>query len=325
MQKSIAVIDLCAIERNARYIRKILKDKKFYAVVKADGYGHGASEVARRIEDICDGFCVAIAEEGAALRVAGISKPVLVFTPPLDKDDTERMAYYNLTATVNSEHTARLARGLQCQIKLNTGMNRYGCNLGELSAVLKALDAERIEGLYSHLYAAEDGAASLAQLKTFNRAEKLVKGVNSDICAHLSASGGLLRGGEFLKDGARCGILLYGYAPEGFKAAVTPAMRIYARRAQKTQFIGGGAAYACAVKDYKELYTYRLGYADGFFRGVPLGENKLCMDAFVSESGGNDAYTCVLDDADAYARRCGTIAYEVLTSVSRRSERIYLR
>lgn len=321
--KNIAVIDLCAIEKNARFIRGKLKNKKFFAVVKADGYGHGAEQVAHRIEDIADGFCVAIAEEGVALRLAGISKPILVFTPPMDKSDIERMAFYNLTATVNSESTALLVRGLPCHIKVNTGMNRYGCNLSELPKLLSVLQCEQIQGVYSHLYAAEDGEASLAQLELFNRAEKLVKSVNPDICAHLSASGGLLRGGDFLKDGVRCGILLYGYAPSGFKADVKPALKVFAKRIQQTEFIGGGAGYGRAEKNYKTLSTYRLGYADGFLRGVPLGENKLCMDAFISEQ--NSEYTCVLNNADDYARKCGTISYEVLTSVTRRSERIYLR
>lgn len=321
--KNIAVIDLTAIEKNARFIRGKLKNKIFFAVVKADGYGHGAEQVAHSIENIADGFCVAIVEEGAALRLAGISKPILVFTPPTNKSDIERMAFYNLTATVNSESTAKLVRGLPCHIKVNTGMNRYGCNLSELPEVLSILNGGQIEGVYSHLYAAEDGDASLAQLELFNRAEKLVKSVNPDICAHLSASGGFLRGGDFLKDGVRCGILLYGYAPDGFKADVSPALKVFAKRVQQTEFIGGGAGYGRAEKNYETLYSYRLGYADGFLRGVPLGVNKLCMDAFISEQNGE--YTCVLDNAEDYARKCGTISYEVLTSVTRRSERIYLR
>lgn len=297
---------------------------KLYAVVKADAYGHGAEEVARALEEIADGFCVAVMEEGIALRAAGVEKPVLVFAPPLDGYDAARAAFYDLTVTVNGVHTARLAGGCRCHIKVNTGMNRLGCGTDELPAVLDALDEAMIDGVYSHLYAPADRAASLRQLALFERAEQLVRRRRADVFAHLAASGGLLRGGRFLKDGVRCGILLYGYAPQGFaRQGFVPALRVYARRVQTTRFIGGGVGYHAAERPYGTLCTYRLGYADGFARGAPLGEYALCMDAFVREGGGKMA--CVFSDADEYAARCGTIAYEALTAVTRRSERVYLR
>lgn len=324
MQKTLSVISLGAIENNALRIRRLLGKRKFFAVVKADAYGHGAEEVARRIESIADCFCVAIIDEGVALRISGVSKPILVFAPPLDKTDVERAKAYNLTVTVNSAETARLAAGLKCHIKVNTGMNRLGCQISELEKVLAASDIDKVEGVYSHLYAAESDSASENQLNLFNAAESIVKSVKPDICAHLSASGGLLRGGKFLKDGARSGILLYGYAPAGFDAqGFTPALKVYARRTQVVKFIGGGIGYNFAEKQYGEICAYRLGYADGFFRNVPLGEKTLCMDAFLKEGGG--ALECVMDNAETYAKRCNTISYEVLTSVTQRSERIYER
>ena len=122
----------------------------------------------------------------------------------------------------------------------------------------------------------------------------------------------------------RSGILLYGYAPAGFEAeGFKSALKVFARRTQVTRFIGGGVGYNFADREYSTLTAYRCGYADGFSRTVPLGEKTLCMDAFVSTENGNLA--CVMDDADEYAKRCGTISYEVLTSVTRRSERIYER
>ena len=327
MQKTLSVINLRAIRQNALKIRRILGAGKFLAVVKADAYGHGAEEVARYIEDLVDGFCVAIIDEGAALRVAGVSKPVLVFTPPLDRQDRARAEFYGLTVTVNSVRTARLAAGLDCHVKVNTGMNRLGCNIDELPKVLKAVPPENLAGVYSHLYAPQNAAACEEQLKIFNAAEELARAQNPCICAHIAASGGLLRGGKYLKDGARCGILLYGYPPSGFgNFGFKPALKVYARRTQDTPFIGGGVGYNSADKAYKTLSAYRLGYADGFSRTVPLGEKTLCMDAFLAEKGKYCGKTvCVMKDADEYAKRCGTIAYEVLTSVTKRSERVYER
>ncbi|MDE7453773.1 MAG: alanine racemase [Clostridia bacterium] len=324
MQKTLSYISLPAIRSNALKIKKLACGAKFYAVVKADGYGHGAEEVARSIEDISDGFCVAIAEEGIALRAAGISKEILVLTPPLDCYDAARMQAYNLTATVNSVQTAKLCAGLDLHIKVNTGMNRHGCNPDGLCDLLKSLPPESIKGVYSHLFAPENAEAAEQQRKLFTEAVKEVKKVNPDAVAHLSASGGLLRGGEFLFDGVRAGILLYGYEPSGFKAeGFKHALKVYARRTQQTEFIGGGVGYNFADKNYKKLSVYRAGYADGFSRTVPLGEKTLCMDCFLSEEDNDTAL--IMDDADEYAKKCGTISYEVLTNVTKRSERIYER
>ena len=323
MQRTLSVINLTAIRENALKIKK-LAHGKFFAVVKADAYGHGAEEVSRYIEDVADGFCTAIIEEAIALRVAGVSKQILVFTPPLDGYDVRRANSYNLTLTANSVETAKLLNGAKCHIKVNTGMNRLGCNLSELPAVIEALPKESIDGVYSHLYAPQDDRASGTQLKIFERAVNLVKGINPEATAHISASGGLLRGGKYLSGGVRAGILLYGYAPSGFSSVgFKPAMKVYARRTQSTKFIGGGVGYNIADKNYGTLYSYRCGYADGFSRIVPLGEKTLCMDAFLDSSG--EQLKCVMDNAEEYARRLRTISYEVLVNATRRSERIYER
>lgn len=321
MQKTLAVVNLNNLRYNATYIRSILGDRRFYAVVKADGYGHGGARVALAIESIVDGFCVAITDEGAALRLAGISKPVLVLTPPLGQDDVLRAKFYNLTLTVNSLKTAKLIGDCPCHVKVNTGMNRLGCTVEQLPEVMNALRAEQIEGVYSHLYDPSNPSASANQLELFNRVEELVKSVKLNTCSHLAASGGVLSGKKFLKDGARVGILLYGYPPEGFAADVKPVLKVYARRTQITKFIGGGAGYSPAQKNYNFLSTYRLGYADGFSRTVPLGVSNLCMDAFLREGG--EELQLVLQNAKAYAKRCGTISYEVLCAATRRAEIIY--
>lgn len=322
MQRCEAYIDLRLIRKNALFIKKRANGALFYAVVKADGYGHGGVEVARAVEDVADGFCVALTDEGAQLRIAGIKKPILVLTPPMGGDDIARAKHYGLSITVNGEKTARLSRGLNCHIKINTGMNRYGCAVEELSNVLKELDSQRVEGVYSHLYAPADEEARLAQLALFERAEKLVKNFAPHAVAHIAASGGLLVGGRFIKDAVRCGILLYGYAPAGFRARVYPAMKVAAKKVQTSPAVGGGAGYGRAERQFERLSAYRAGYADGFFRGVPLGVGKLCMDGFISEDeSGKKVIFC---NAEEYARQCGTISYEVLTSVARRAEKIYL-
>lgn len=321
MQKTIAVINLGRLRENLRVVRSLCPASRLYAVVKADGYGHGAVEAARALEGEADGFCVAITDEGVALRAAGISGEILVFTPPMDADDIARARFYGLTVTVNSAATARLCGELNCHIKVNTGMNRYGCSIAELEDILKILPSGQVKGVYSHLYDPRSERASLGQLELFEEAEKIVKAVNPSATAHIAASGGIMRGGRFLKDAVRCGILLYGYSPDGFDKITSPVMKVYARLVQRTERVGGGAGYAPAPREYKEFSTYRLGYADGFSRTCPLGVNNLCMDAFVGDYKGDIAP--VMTDASEYAAKLDTIPYEVLCSVTRRALRIY--
>lgn len=332
MQKTVAVINIKNLVENALYVRGLIGGRALYAVVKADGYGHGGAEAALALESFVQGFCVAITDEGAALRLAGVTKPVLVLTPPLGGDDVLRAEFYGLTVTVNSVKTAKMINDLPCHIKVNTGMNRFGCGLNELGQILKTLNPAQIEGVYSHMYNPADGAASLKQLRLFNAAEREVKRVNPAAVAHFAASGGILassvkksplnNSADYLKDGVRCGILLYGYPPEGFSADVKPVMKVYARLAQKTEFIGGGIGYKSAFKNYKNLSVYRLGYADGFSRSPALGVSPLCMDSFMSESG--EDFKLVFSDAAAYAKERGSIPYEALCSVTKRAQRVYV-
>ena len=89
MQTTLSVIDLGAIRHNARYLKKLCGGSRLYAVVKADAYGHGAERVALSLEGLVYGFCVAIMQEGAALRVAGVTSPILVLTPVCCAEEAE--------------------------------------------------------------------------------------------------------------------------------------------------------------------------------------------------------------------------------------------
>ena len=323
MQKTVAKINLAAIRSNARHLKELSGGRFFYAVVKADAYGHGAVAVSRALSDVADGFCVAIVDEGVELRVAGICSPVLVLTPPMDADDCSRMAAYNLTATVADIRSARLCRGINVHVKINTGMNRYGCAPRDLPALLSALNESRVCGVYSHIYAPQSPVDTQKQLKVFSDCASMVKRQYPSATAHFAATAGVLLGGEYLFDGARCGIGLYGYAPAGFSdKALQPALKVYARKVQTFRPpFGGGVGYAPAAQEYACLSSYRAGYADGFCRTNPLGEGNLCMDAFISQE--DKGGLCIFSDADDYAQKCGTISYEALCAVTKRSLRVY--
>ncbi len=325
MQTTLSVIDLGAIRHNARYLKKLCGGSRLYAVVKADAYGHGAERVALSLEGLVYGFCVAIMQEGAALRVAGVTSPVLVLTPVCCAEEAEEARFYGLQVSVGGAYAAKYCRGLDCHIKLNTGMNRYGCPPGsalKLARLLTECGAD-VCGMYSHLYCPHIRRERDAQLDVFNREEKALKAAYPHIVCHLSASAGTMLGGSFLKDGVRCGIALYGYAPHGFeRGGLKRALTVYAPKVQTSPVCGKGVGYAVAKTGYDILSAYRAGYADGFSRTAALGEANLCMDAFVSAD--TRPFVPVFTDADEYAACCGTISYEVLCSVTRRSERVYV-
>ncbi len=323
MQKAIAKIDLGAIRHNARYLKGRANGALFYAVVKADAYGHGAVQVARALKGIADGFCVAIVDEAVELRVSGITSPVLVLTPPLGKDDAERMRAYDIAATAADIHSARLCRGLDVHVKINTGMNRFGCPPAMLSALLAELNDSRVCGVYSHIYAPLSQKDTLEQLAAFRHCVGLVKQMYPSAVAHFAATAGTLAGGELLFDGVRCGIGLYGYAPRGFACDnLRHALTVTARRVQThVPPFGGGAGYMAAERSYARISTYRAGYADGLPRTYPLGIGNLCMDSFVSE--GWEESVCVLSDAQKVAEKLGTISYEVLCNATKRCVRVY--
>ncbi len=326
MQSVLAVIDLDIIRNNAKKIARVAR-RPLYAVVKDDAYGHGAAEVAHALEGTVAGFAVSLVDEGAALRAAGITKEILVLTPPLSKEEVFRISAYRLTASLNSFHTLHLLAGEGCgaHIVVNTGMNRYGVRPVRVASLCRAAAREGIAvtGVYSHLYAAQDSGARNAQTERFAVAQACVKQFFPHATAHLSATGGTLAGDSF--DAVRVGIALYGYLPEGFcGVGVRPAMKVYATVAECRAPFGEGAGYQRAEEHYRRLHTLRVGYGDGFFRSGGLGVGKLCMDACIREGDARvGRRSLILDDAEKYAKEHGTTAYEVLVNVGRKAQKKY--
>jgi alanine racemase len=335
MQNVLAVISLKKIISNAEQFLARTQ-KPLIAVVKDDAYGHGAEEVARALEEKVYTFAVATVDEGAALKAAGITKEILVLTPPLGEEEALRAAEYGLVVTASSIASLNLLRRtakkygatVRAHLAVNTGMNRYGFRPDRVKTACRIAKAYgiAIEGVYSHLYAPENKGARMTQTNIFAQACKTAREFFPDAIRHLSATGGALAGGE-LFDAVRVGIGLYGYLPQGFEGAaeLKPAMKLYATVAQSGTFLGGGVGYAPAQKKYGRLYTLRLGYGDGFFRAGGLGIGKLCMDACIREGRGDfGRRKLVLKDVSAYARALGTTEYEILVAATRKAVKIYV-
>ncbi len=331
-----AVIDLEKLRNNAKAIKSRLKGgARLNAVVKANAYGHGDAECANALYDVADSFSVALAEEGIRLRRAGIDKEILVLVEPF-KEDIPAFVRFSLTASVSRLETLaaldaearRQNTFVSAHIKINSGMNRQGVAVGKAEELADAFDRYsrvKLTGIYSHFCAPEDKNALNLQLDKFLLAYKLISGYNRNVCAHISASGGYLRGVHL--NMCRIGLLLYGYYPfESDFVSVDPVMQVFApavtvREAERGDYL----LYGSEKLERREKFTLlRYGYADGLPRkkSGDLLKNR-CMD--LSAVGGVRESVNVLDNAEELAKENGTIVYELLCGAANRAERIYLR
>ncbi len=332
-----AIIDLSLLRENATNIRsKLNKNVKFNAVVKADGYGHGAEMIALTLYPYVDSYSVALLEEGIALRQAGIDKEILLLIEPFESE-IERAVAYGMTFCVQTAKTIRaigkasIKLGVisKIHIAVNTGMNREGV-FGErelhhlIQAVLKEKGV-KLTGIYSHLSCPEEKKILISQVNKFLLAIKCAKGYNNSIITHLSASGGFLLNEHF--DMVRIGILLYGYKPFASDyVKVTPIMKIYAPTIatkslkENSLFLYGKEK----VGSNKKSTLIRFGYADGLPRkkGINLTTNR-CMDISGIDGEFKGNYAVIDSNADLIAKEYGTISYEVLVNLGKRAEKIY--
>ncbi|MDE6273813.1 MAG: alanine racemase [Clostridiales bacterium] len=334
MQSTLAVVALGTIRKNAQIIKEYAEGTPLIAVVKDDAYGHGAAYVARALVGIASAFAVSTVNEGVELRLAGIGEEILVFTPPLDKDEVCRAAAYDLTVSITSPAALNLVlksgERVRAHIALDTGMNRYGFRRGALDRAVKLCKRGGLEitGVYSHLYSPEDAHETKIQRLRFQDGAAVVREAYPEAVRHLAATGGVLAGKENYFDAVRVGIGLYGYLPHGFvnDIGIKPAMRLYATVAHNGKFSGGGVGYAKADKTYGNLHTLRMGYGDGCFRSELKGAvGKLCMDAHLCEGKGVfGRRKLVIGDASEYAARLNTTEYEALLRMGRSAEKRYV-
>ena len=190
-------------------------------------------------------------------------------------------------------------------------MNRQGVSFDKAEELADAFDRfprVKLTGIYSHFCAPEDKNALNLQLDKFLLAYKLISGYNRNICAHISASGGYLRGVHL--DMCRIGLLLYGYYPfESDFAPVEPVMKVIAptvavREAARGEYLLYGS---------EKLPRKKSGN---------LLKNR-CMDLSAVE--GERESVNVLENAEKLAEENGTIVYELLCGAANRAERIYLK
>ncbi len=279
-----AEIDLAAIRHNAGLIKDLVgPSTAVMAVVKADGYGHGAVPVAKAaLAGGASWLGVSSVEEGLELRQAGIAQPILNlgYTPP---DAFAAAAEADLSLTVYESRSLELlgglrpARPVRVHVKVNTGMHRLGAAADDVMALVLALrDAAhlQLEGLWTHFADAEgDPAFTREQLARYLRVRQRIQAEGaSGFISHAANSAGLLRVPESRFDMVRAGLTVYGISPLRDSAdlpPLRPALRwrtlvTNVQTIQPGDTVGYGRTFRATAQT--RIATLAVGYADGLHR-----------------------------------------------------------
>jgi alanine racemase len=325
MHRSELTIDLGALRRNVATLRRALGEAELWAVVKADAYGHGASDVAgAALGAGATALCVATVPEALALRREYSTERILVMGPAGNREIAQaRDARLELTVA-----DGEVPEGVRCHLKLDTGMGRYG--LSELPA-----PPAEVVGVMSHLATADcDAVFAERQVERFREATAGYP----HLTRHVANSAAALRLPSARLDAARCGIALYGLSPFGTdptEDGLEPVLRWESHLAQvKRLRPGESTGYGRRFVAERETWIgiVPVGYADGFRRDligteVRVGGERRRVVGTVSM----DSFAVELDRdlpvgtpvvlighgvlAEEHARVAGTITYELVCGI----------
>ena len=331
MERSSFTLDLGAIRRNAETLLRAAGGAELWAVVKAEGYGHGAVDVSKAgLEAGATALCVATLPEALHLRAALRNARIVVMGPVSDREIGEaRVARLELVAA-----DGRIPEGVKVHLKVDTGMGRWG--LSELPAPTR-----EVVGVMSHLASAEaDPAFTQLQVDRFREATAQL----GSLTRHVANSAATLRYAEARFDAVRCGIALYGISPFGADPAdegLEPALRwesyvALVKRLEPGESTGYGRRYVADRATWIGIVP--VGYADGFRRDMTGTEVRvdgrrrrvvgtISMDALAvlldAELPIGAPVTLVGDGVrvEEHARVAGTIGYEIAVGLNTRSGR----
>lgn len=312
-----AVVSLDAIAHNFEEMRKnIAADTKIMAVIKADGYGHGAQAIAMLIHDYpyIWGFAVATPEEAIELRDSGVTKPVLIlglvfeeyFPELISRDISLTVAGFSMAEKLDQE-AGRQKKKVHIHLAVDTGMSRIGFADNEESVEeirkIAGLENVGIEGMFTHFARADekDKAPATAQLRRYLKFSELLENAGVRIpLRHCSNSAGIIRMPEANLNIVRAGITIYGIYPssqvERDIVKLTPAMELISHLTFVKDIPAGTAvSYGGTFVAEKpvRVATVPVGYADGYPRSLSgkgwvlihgkrapiLG--RICMDQFM--------------------------------------------
>ena len=280
-------VDLGAIQKNVALLVKQAGKAQLWATVKANGYGHGAVQVARAALGAgATGLCVALADEAHELRQAKITAPILIVSEQ-PATQFEQMLRDDVVATLYNESTinsyAKTASDLgivgKVHLKVDTGMHRVGAPVASAMTQcrqIKSLASLQLEGVYTH-FAAADLPNHDETTKQIQRFDNVVAELDRESLrpkyVHTSNSAAAMRVLSATTDIARVGIAIYGIAPsselESFAKDLQPALSLHARVSHVQHLAKGeGVSYGLRTKlsQAATIATLPIGYADGIQR-----------------------------------------------------------
>lgn len=287
-----AEINLDAAAYNFRSMKENLTEgTKIIAVVKTDGYGHGAVPIARMAEEYDDiwGFAVALAEEAFLLRRAGIRKPILIlgFTFPdaceeIVRQEIRPAVFTWQAAKQFSEEAVRQKKTAYLHIKVDTGMSRIGlpdrADSADLVRRISELPGVEIEGLFTHFARADeqDKTNAREQLTRYQAFSDLVRERGVDVrIHHVSNSAGIIDLPEANLDAVRAGISIYGLYPSAevqhLAVPLAPVLTLKSHVAYIKEIEAGTAVSyggTFVAEGPMRIATIPVGYGDGYPRSL---------------------------------------------------------
>lgn len=357
MRPTYAEIDLGAIAHNVAAFADLIGPSEVCAVVKADAYGHGDAPVASTAIDAgAASLAVALVEEGARLREAGITAPILLLSePPLGS--VADIATWDLIPTAYSipfvHALSELETDLGVHLKIDTGMHRVGASVDDVAGLVDAVvSAPNLElaGLWTHFAVAdEDPEFTKRQIEVFDEA---TEGLEAPV-THLANTAGAVLFPEARRELSRIGLGIYGLHPCDATRSVIelrPAMRLVTHVSHVRRLAAGerpSYGRRRALDTDSTVVTAPIGYADGYARGLsdsgvaliggrrfPLAGtvtmDQIVIDVRDEEVGIGDEVVLLGSQgdeaigADEWASVLDTISYEIVCSIGPRIPRRYL-
>lgn len=344
------IINLRAIQHNYQYLKKLAANSKVIAVIKADAYGHGAVEVANALSS-ADAFAVATVMEAVDLRQAGVQQKIIVLGGPIDKQEMQACAEYQLDPVIHQgwqiQYLAALKlKTLDIWLKFNSGMGRLGFSESDIKQALQQVNDLKLDGtirLMTHLANADDLTDEKSK-QQFRQTENL--GLHQYEWG-IANSAGILGWPQSRLNWVRTGIALYGSDPLTGQnpQMLKPAMQfssvvIAINMMKKGQSIGYGGLYSCA--EDQKIAVVAAGYADGYPRHLMNGfvvinkqkvnvVGRVSMDMITVDISGLDV--SIGDEvilwgnsplANEVARSSETISYELFCHTGCHARREYI-
>ena len=359
--ETILEVNLSAMVDNVRYFRSLLKPNTLLTcMVKAFAYGAGSVEVSKALQTsgLVDYLAVAVADEGVELRKAGITLPIIIMDPEVAALDVilENNLQPNIYSMAVLEDIISAAEskgleGISVHIKIDSGMHRLGFYMEDIPALITRLQGQkalRVASVFSHLAGSDEAqfdAFTHEQAQYFEDcASSLIASLPYQPLLHICNTAGIERFPEYHFDMCRLGIGLYGLSFDNATLRNVCTLKTTILSI-KTVPAGGTIGYGrhTMLTETRQIAVIPIGYADGFDRrfsnygGEVLVRGKrcpvvgnVCMDQAMVDVTDTDAqvgdFAIVFGDQlplQELADKLGTIPYEVLTSISRRVQRLY--